>query len=69
MSAFGRSTRDRPLLLFFVLAYAVSWAFWYPAVLASFGPPLFAFSPGLSNLGLVGTDRASVPPTRNLFHE
>jgi len=37
MSAFGRSIRDRPLLSFFLLAYAVSWAFWCPAFFASFG--------------------------------
>jgi len=28
--------RTRPLLWFFGLAYAVSWAFWFPAVVASF---------------------------------
>jgi membrane protease YdiL (CAAX protease family) len=37
MSAFKRIIRDRPLLSFFLLAYAVSWAIWWPAVLASFG--------------------------------
>ena len=29
-SAFGRVVRDRPLLSFFLLACAVSWAFWCP---------------------------------------
>ena len=37
MSAFRRAIRAHPLLSFFVLAYGVSWAFWCPAVLASFG--------------------------------
>src|SRR5215203_2977070 len=31
-----RSMRTRPLPWFFGLAYAVSWAFWLPAVAASF---------------------------------
>ena len=37
MGAFERSIRDRPLVWFFALAYAISWAFWLPAVLASVG--------------------------------
>jgi uncharacterized protein len=32
-----RSMRNRPLLWFFGLGYAISWAFWFPAVVASFG--------------------------------
>ena len=31
-----RSIRTRPLLWFFGLAYAISWALWFPAVVASF---------------------------------
>jgi membrane protease YdiL (CAAX protease family) len=37
MGVFERSIRDRPLAWFFALAYAVSWAFWLPAVLANVG--------------------------------
>ena len=36
-SCLTRSMRTRPLLWFFGLAYAVSWALWFPAVVASFG--------------------------------
>ena len=35
-SRLARSMRTRSLLWFFGLAYAVSWALWFPAVLASF---------------------------------
>jgi len=37
MGAFDRLIPARPLVWFFALAYAISWAFWLPAVLASVG--------------------------------
>jgi hypothetical protein len=37
MRALAPSVRDRPLRWFFALAYAVSWALWFPAAAASVG--------------------------------
>ena len=37
VSRLTRSNQTRPVLWFFGLAYAVSWALWSPAVMASFG--------------------------------